>query len=457
MKRQFQCQQCAHTLGQWQGQCPGCLTWNTLEEISVKKSNHAINKKVGYAGESAQVVALKDIEVINTPRTETGSKELDRVLGGGLVPGSVVLIGGDPGIGKSTLLLQTLCHLSQSAQTLYVSGEESLAQIALRAKRLQLKAESLQLVAETQIEAIAHLCSQKKPQVLVIDSIQTIYSESLSAAPGSVSQVRESTALLVRLAKASGISIFIIGHVTKEGALAGPRVLEHMVDSVLYFEGQKDSRFRLIRAFKNRYGAANELGVFAMTDTGLKGVNNPSALFLTRHESNLSGSVIYAGFEGSRPLLIEVQALVDDNHGGNARRLTQGVDTQRLNLLLAVLNRHGEVPTYDKDIFINLVGGVKMSETGIDLAMLAAIISSLKDKALDPRLVIFGEVGLSGEVRPVQSGSERINEAIKHGFKKAVIPKANCPKSKPDGIKLYPVNTLAEMIDLLREEMLLSE
>lgn len=455
MKKVYQCQQCGHKHSQWQGQCPACLKWNTLIEAMINKPNANQQRNIGYAGETSKIVTLEQIPLSQVARTPTGSKELDRVLGGGLVPGSVVLIGGDPGIGKSTLLLQALCYLSEQKSALYISGEESLQQVALRAKRLNLNARKLKLYAETNLLNILKTTEVEKPSFLVIDSIQTCFTDNLSAAPGSVSQLRECTALLVRLAKARDICIFVIGHVTKEGALAGPRVLEHMVDTVLYFEGQKDARFRVIRAFKNRYGAANEIGVFAMMTEGLKGVANPSALFLQREEKILPGSIILATLEGSRPLLIEVQALVDTNHSGQGKRVSIGFDNQRLVLLLAVLNRHGSLSTFSQDIFINIVGGVKITETGIDLPVLIAIISSLKNQSIDKTLVAFGEIGLSGEIRPIQSGLERLQEAYKHGFKKAIIPKANQAKQTIDGMKLYPVSHIQEVIDLLREEELL--
>lgn len=451
MKTVFECQQCAATSPKWQGQCPNCLAWNSLDEVVVNKTNSK-QQNVGYAGEVATLCDLDDIKVEALKRTPSGSKELDTVLGGGLVEGSVILIGGDPGIGKSTLLLQTMSELSQKDKSLYVSGEESMQQIALRAKRLSVKPKDLKLLAQTHIEAIEHLFNQLKPKFIVLDSIQTMYSDTLSAAPGSVSQVRQVTAQIVKLAKKTGTIVFIIGHVTKEGALAGPRVLEHMVDTVLYFEGQKDSRFRLIRAFKNRYGGANEIGVFAMTETGLKDVSNPSKLFLNHHEKNLPGSVIFATLEGTRPLLIEVQALVDEAHG-NSRRITQGFDSGRLNLLLAVLNRHGDIPTHHLDIYINVVGGVKITEPGIDLAVLLAVISSLKNKSIPTELCIFGEVGLSGEVRPVHSGLERLIEAKKHGLKKALIPKGNCPKEKLEGLTIHPIKTIDELIQWVNDNL----
>jgi DNA repair protein RadA/Sms len=452
MKTVYECNECAATTPKWQGQCPNCGQWNSLLEVS--KNSKQKKSSVGYAGASPDLLSLNEINIENKSRTQTGSKELDRVLGSGLVDGSVILIGGDPGIGKSTLLLQTLCQLCKNNQGLYVSGEESLQQIALRAKRLQVAETTLKLMAETNIEAIEHSAKKLKPRFVVIDSIQTMFTEELTAAPGSISQVRQATAQIVRLAKETGIIIFIIGHVTKEGALAGPRVLEHMVDTVLYFEGQKDSRFRVIRAFKNRYGAANEIGVFSMQESGLKDVTNPSRLFLSHHESNLPGSIIFATMEGSRPLLIEVQALVDEsNGGGHSRRITQGFDSARLNLLLAVLNRHGDIPTYNYDIYINIVGGVKVTEPGIDLAVIFAILSSLKNKVIEQTTCVFGEIGLSGEIRPVHSGLERLLEAQKHGLKKAITPKGNHPKEQLLNFNCEPVSNLSEVMAFFQEKL----
>lgn len=379
-------------------------------------------------------------------RLGTGLSELDRVLGGGLVAGSVTLIGGDPGIGKSTVLLQTLAYLSQSKSTLYVTGEESLQQVKLRAHRLDLPAEGLRLLAETHVERILAIASTEKPQIMVIDSIQTLYTEILQAAPGSVSQVRESAAQLVRFAKQTGTALFLVGHVTKEGAIAGPRVLEHMVDTVLYFEGQSDSRFRVIRAVKNRFGAVNELGIFAMTDRGLKEVQNPSAIFLSRSAKPTAGSIVMVTWEGSRPMLVEVQALVDESHLANPRRVTLGLDHNRLALALAVLHRHGGIITYNQDVFVNVVGGVRVNETAADLAVLLAVLSSLKDRPLPNDLVVFGEVGLAGEIRPVQSGQERLKEAAKHGFKKAIVPQGNAPKGTMEGMEVLPVSRLSEAL-----------
>lgn len=397
-----------------------------------------------YANQRSTITAVNDVTLDSQVRMDCGLSELNRVLGGGLVDGSVVLIGGDPGIGKSTLLLQTLANLSQQHKVLYVTGEESLQQVALRAKRLQLPCDNLRLLAETQVETIIAHAQQEHPRIMVIDSVQTIFTEALSSAPGGVGQVRESAAQLVRFAKTTNTAVFLVGHVTKEGALAGPRVLEHMVDSVLYFEGQNDSRFRVIRAIKNRFGSVNELGVFAMTDKGIKEVANPSAIFLSKQPEPTPGSAVMVTWEGSRPLLVEVQALVDEAHG-QAKRVTAGLEHNRLAILLAVLHRHGGVATFDQDVFINVVGGVKVSETGSDLALLAAIVSSLRNQIVDRETILFGEVGLAGEIRPVQSGQERLKEAAKHGFKRAIIPQANAPKQAL-GMEVETVKHIQEML-----------
>ena len=404
----------------------------------------------GYAGSAEAVVqSLADVKPGDVERTPTGQTELNRVLGGGLVPGSVILIGGDPGVGKSTLLLQTLAMLSEQLNTLYVTGEESLEQVSMRSHRLGLTADKVRLLAETNIEAILTHTQKELPQVMVIDSIQTIYTEMLQSAPGAVAQVRESAAQLVRYAKKTGTALFLVGHVTKEGTLAGPRVLEHMVDTVLYFEGDTSSQFRVVRAIKNRFGAVNELGVFAMTEKGLKEVNNPSAIFLSRHEEQVPGSVIMVTREGSRPLLVEVQALVAESHLGNPRRVTVGLDQNRLAMLLAVLQRHGEIATYDQDVFINVVGGVRVTETAVDLPLLLAALSSLRNRALPKDMIVFGEVGLAGEIRPVQGGLDRLKEAAKHGFKRAVVPKANAPKQGAlEGIEVTAVERLADAVDV---------
>lgn len=445
-KNKFVCNQCTAIFSQWAGQCTQCGVWNAITEESVASTGR--NVRLGnYANQRSTITAVEDVVLENEIRMDCGLSELNRVLGGGLVDGSVVLIGGDPGIGKSTLLLQTLAKLSLQEKVLYVTGEESLQQVAMRAKRLQLPLAGLRLLAETQVEAIITHAQKECPRVIVIDSIQTIFTEMISSAPGGVSQVRESAAQLVRFAKMTQTAVFLVGHVTKEGALAGPRVLEHMVDSVLYFEGQSDSRFRVIRAIKNRFGAVNELGVFAMTDRGLKEVSNPSAIFLSRQAEPTPGSVVMVTWEGSRPMLVEVQALVDQAYG-QAKRITAGLEHHRLAILLAVLHRHGGIATYDQDVFINVVGGVKVSETGSDMALLAAVISSLRNRIFDNETIIFGEVGLAGEIRPVQSGQERLKEAAKHGFKRAIVPVANAPKQIV-GIEVEAVKHLQEVIEKL--------
>ena len=445
-KTQYTCTECGGSSPKWQGQCPACGAWNTLVETVVEK---ATANRFQSLASTSEVKSLAEVEAVEDERIPTDIAELDRVLGGGIVRGGVVLIGGDPGIGKSTLLLQALAHLSAQLPTLYVSGEESSRQVALRAKRLNLKADELPLLAEIQLEKILAVLEERKPQVAVIDSIQTLYSEALQSAPGSVAQVRECAAQLTRYAKRSGTSLFLVGHVTKEGALAGPRVLEHMVDTVLYFEGDTGSSFRLVRAFKNRFGAVNELGVFAMTETGLKNVTNPSALFLSRHGQPVPGACVVVTQEGSRPLLVEIQALVDSAYGGNPRRLSVGLESNRLAMLLAVLHRHAGVACFDQDVLINAVGGVKIAEPAADLAVLAAIVSSMKSKPVRDKLVIFGEVGLAGEIRPVQRGQERLKEAAKLGFTHAIVPAANQPKSKIAGIEVIPVQRVDEALGFL--------
>lgn len=447
-KRLYGCTECGATFPKWAGQCSECGAWNTLVETIM--DNHTSQSK-NWTGQTTQIKTLAEVSIEETPRFTTNSSELDRVLGGGLVEGSVVLIGGDPGIGKSTILLQTLCKIADHYPALYVTGEESQQQVAMRARRLSLPEDKLKVMTETCIEAIIATARQEQPKVMVIDSIQTIFTEQLQSAPGGVAQVRESTALLVRYAKQNNTAIFLVGHVTKEGSLAGPRVLEHMVDTVLYFEGESDGRLRLLRAVKNRFGAINELGVFAMTDRGLKEVSNPSAIFLTRAQDPVPGSVVMATWEGSRPMLVEIQALVDTSHLGNPRRVTLGLDQNRLAMLLAVLHRHGGIPTYDQDVFINVVGGVKVLETAVDLALLSTVISSLRNRPLATDLLIFGEVGLSGEIRPVPSGQERLKEAAKHGFKRAIVPQANCPKTAPEGLQVIPVTRLNQALEALFE------
>ena len=448
-KTVYSCTECGATSSKWQGQCPGCGVWNTLVETLAETAPPASRRFTALAG-TATVQTLSEIEAREEDRLPTGIGEFDRALGGGLVAGGVVLIGGDPGIGKSTLLLQALTALSESSQVLYVSGEESGQQIALRARRLALDTRRLKLLAEINLEKILATLQSEKPQVAVIDSVQTLWSEQLSSAPGSVAQVRECAAQLTRLAKQSGVTVILVGHVTKEGALAGPRVLEHIVDTVLYFEGDTHSSFRLIRAVKNRYGAVNEIGVFAMTDKGLKGVNNPSAMFLSQHGQEVPGSCVLVTQEGTRPLLVEVQALVDQAHG-NPRRLTVGLDAQRLAMLLAVLHRHAGILCFDQDVFVNAVGGVKITEPAADLSVLLSIVSSLKNKALPSKLIVFGEVGLAGEIRPAPRGQERLREAAKLGFTRAMIPEANKPKQGGAGMEIIAVRRVEEAFQRLRE------
>jgi DNA repair protein RadA/Sms len=446
----YVCTECGSEHNKWQGQCADCGVWNTLTEIRLDGGKAPPAARTSYAGRAAGdagVVALDAVQGAADVRSGIGIGELDRVLGGGLVLGSVVLVGGDPGIGKSTLLLQTVAAVAGRMKSLYVTGEESLAQVASRAARLGLPLGGIDALAETCVERIVEQAAQHRPQVVVVDSIQTIWSELLSAAPGSVSQVRESAARLVRFAKESGTSVFLVGHVTKEGGIAGPRVLEHMVDAVLYFEGEAGSRFRVLRAFKNRFGAVNELGVFAMGDKGLKEVSNPSAIFLSGQERATPGSAIMVTREGTRPLLVEVQALVDKSPLSNPRRVAIGLEQNRLAMLLAVLHRHGDAAVFDQDVFVNVVGGIRVQETAADLPVLLAVLSSFRDRALSRKLVAFGEVGLSGEIRPVPSGEERLREAATHGFERVIVPKANAPKRPPSGLEVVAVERLRDAID----------
>ncbi len=448
----YSCTECGGTSPKWQGQCPQCNAWNTLvEAVAESVTAHRYQS----LAQMAPVQVLAEIEAQDVARFPTGIEEFDRVLGGGLVAGGVVLIGGDPGIGKSTLLLQALVHLGTQRKVLYISGEESAAQIALRAQRLGLERSPMQVQAEIQLEKIQASLIAHTPDVVVIDSIQTLYSEQLQSAPGSVAQVRECAAQLTRIAKQSGITVILVGHVTKEGALAGPRVLEHIVDTVLYFEGDTHSSFRLIRAFKNRFGAVNELGVFAMTERGLKGVSNPSALFLSQHGEDgkggsVSGSAVLVTQEGTRPLLVEIQALVDSSHVPSPRRLSVGLEQMRLAMLLAVLHRHAGVACFDQDVFINAVGGVKITEPAADLAVMLAIVSSFRNKPLPRGLIVFGEVGLAGEIRPAPRGQERLKEAAKLGFSIALIPKANAPKQKIEGLEIWAVDRIEAALERVR-------
>ena len=446
----FVCNDCGADLTKWQGQCPECGQWNTIQEIKLGKASHSRSaSSLGYAGASSEITTLGSIDLEDQPRFSSGVGEFDRVLGGGLVPGSAILVGGHPGAGKSTLLLQTMSHLSDHMDALYVTGEESLQQVALRAKRLGLSAEKLKMFSETRLEAIEVTIQQMRPKVLVVDSIQVMSTDAIESAPGSVSQVRECAARLTRLAKQTGMVLFLVGHVTKEGAIAGPKVLEHMIDCSIMLEGSADTRYRTLRGIKNRFGAVNELGVFAMLEKGLVEVKNPSAIFLSRGEDPMPGSAVTILWEGTRPLLVELQALVDESQGNYPKRVSLGLDQNRLSMLLAVLHRHGGVHLGDQDVFVNLVGGVKTSETSTDLATIASIMSSLRSRALPSDMVIFGELGLSGEVRPVPSGQERIHEAFKHGFKRALVPVGNKPRQTVEGMQVTLIKTLPDLLDAL--------
>lgn len=448
-KTQFVCSDCGGSSPKWLGKCPHCNAWNTLIESVAESISPAKNRFASLAG-TAKVAMLGDIDAVDMARTPTGHDELDRVLGGGLVEGGVVLIGGDPGIGKSTLLLQALDSLQRSGHnTLYVTGEESGAQVAMRARRLGLNGSQVQVLAEIQLEKILATLDATQPDIAVIDSIQTVYSDQLTSAPGSVAQVRECAAHLTRAAKASGVGIVLVGHVTKEGALAGPRVLEHMVDTVLYFEGDTHSSFRLVRAIKNRFGAVNEIGVFAMTERGLKGVSNPSAIFLSQHTEPVPGSCVMVTLEGTRPMLVEIQALVDSG-GASPRRLSVGLDKDRLAMLLAVLHRHAGIACMDQDVFVNAVGGVRITEPAADLAVLLAIHSSLRGKPLPRGFFAFGEIGLAGEVRPGPRGQERLKEAAKLGFSMAIVPKANAPKKAIEGLSIHLVDRVEHAMEVVR-------
>ena len=446
VKTIFQCSACGAEYPKWAGQCQDCGAWNTLLEQAAPVKDKSASRFAGFAPK-ASVKRLDSVKLEETVRHNSGIQELDRVLGGGLVPGSVILLGGDPGIGKSTLLLQSMSIMSETMSTLYITGEESAQQVALRAQRLGVAATDLHLLADNCLETLLDTVQTHKPQVLVVDSIQTLYTEQLQSAPGSVTQVRETASRLVRFGKQTGTIVILVGHVTKEGSLAGPRVLEHMVDTVLYFEGERSSSFRLVRAIKNRFGAVNEIGVFAMTDAGLKEVLNPSAMFIKREQQTTSGSVILVSQEGTRPLLVEVQALVDQTPLSNPRRVTVGLDQQRLAMLLAVLNRHGSYSLYDQDVFVNVIGGVKVFEPAADLAILLAVLSSFKNQPLANELAVFGEIGLTGEIRPVQRGVDRVKEAEKLGFKRAIIPYGNKTGIKSEKLKVVTVKTLQEAID----------
>ena len=456
-RSEYVCSECGGTSVKWQGRCPHCGAWNTMQEFKISSgaaSRYGVaRQRLRGIVETSEVLDLSEVEAKELPRIITGLEEFDRVIGGGLVAGGVALIGGDPGIGKSTLLLQVMSRLvCHGLSALYVSGEESASQVAMRAKRLGLDPSGLRVMSEIELEKIEQILVNQKPQFVVIDSIQTLFSGELDSAPGSVTQVRECSARLTRLAKTAGSTLIFVGHVTKEGALAGPRVLEHIVDTVLYFEGDTHSNFRLVRAFKNRFGAVNELGVFAMTDRGLRGISNPSAIFLSEHRDDVSGSVVLVTQEGTRPLLVEIQALVDETHLPTPKRLCVGLDQQRLSMLLAVLHRHAGVSCFNQDVFVNAVGGVKISEPASDLAVLLSVVSSLTNRALPTGLVVFGEVGLSGEIRPAPRGQDRLKEAAKLGFSKAVIPRANAPKSPIEGLEIIAVDRLSDAIAAVRRE-----
>ena len=453
-KTVYVCNDCGAEHTQWQGQCAACRAWNSLTKVQLGVSTSpAANvnfRKEGYAGETSDVKNLSDVDLQALPRYSSSINELDRVLGGGLVPGSVLLVGGNPGAGKSTVLLQIMCNLSSNEKNaLYVTGEESLQQVGMRARRLDLPQENLKILSETNVEKICQAAQEYKPEIFVVDSIQVMHSTDVPSAPGSVSQVRESAAFLIQYAKQTNTVLILVGHVTKEGNLAGPKVLEHMIDCFMMLEGGNDTKYRILRGQKNRFGAANEIGVFAMTEKGLLEVKNPSAIFLAREEQENPGSLVMVLWEGTRPLLVEIQALVDSSQLGNPRRVTVGLEQNRLAMLLAVLHRHGGLYMADQDVFVNVVGGVKVSETSADLAVLLSIVSSFKDFALPQDLVVFGEIGLAGEIRPVPGGQERLFEAAKHGFKKAIVPKANLPKRKIDGIEVIGVSKLTQALDAI--------
>ena len=451
-KTAYVCNDCGAEFSRWQGQCSACKAWNMISEVRlISSSNSTKNDRFsGYAGETrAKIQTLSEISLQETPRFTSGFKELDRVLGGGIVPGSAILIGGHPGAGKSTLLLQVMCGLAKNMTALYVTGEESLQQVAMRANRLNLPTDKLNMLSETSVEQICNLADQLKPQIIVVDSIQVMHLSDIQSSPGSVAQVRECASFLTRYAKTRQVAIIMVGHVTKDGTLAGPKVLEHAIDCSLLLEGEADSRFRTLRSHKNRFGAVNELGVFGMTEQGLREVKNPSAIFLSRGDEQTPGSSVMVLWEGTRPLLVEIQALVDHSMLANPRRVAVGLEQNRLALLLAVLHRHGGLQMSDQDVFVNVVGGVKVGETGADLALLLALISSFRNRPLPQDLVVFGEVGLAGEIRPVTSGQERISEAAKHGFKRAIVPFANKPKSAVENMEVFTVKKLADALAIL--------
>ena len=442
--KRYVCSECGAFHSKWVGQCPDCESWNSLEEVS----SLSRSKNLSFLGKTAEAQDLSEVSTEKVVRVDTGIGEFNRVLGGGLVPGSVVLLGGDPGIGKTTILMQSIGMMSsdQRLKTIYVTGEESPGQIKIRADRLNLRDLNFKVLAETSINLILLEIERLKPDVIVIDSIQTMVNEESQSSPGSVSQVKESAARFVKLAKQKNIAFFLIGHVTKEGAIAGPRILEHMVDVTLYFEGHSDGRYRIVRAIKNRFGTVNEIGVFFMTDGGLREVSNPSSILLSRHEKPVSGSVVAASIEGTRPILVEVQSLLDKSSSGVPRRLTVGIEQNRVAMLLAILSRHGDVSTSGYDVFANIVGGMRLTETGADLPILLAILSSLRNRPFPSDTVCFGELGLAGEVRPVSGGVMRIKEAYKQGFKKAIVPKGNVPKNSPESMEIFVVSRLSEVL-----------
>lgn len=450
VKTAYVCNECGADFVRWQGQCTECGSWNTISEVRLGTAKSKNSRLDGYAGSAeAKVILLDQVDLQEVPRFSSGFSELDRVLGGGIVPGSAILIGGHPGAGKSTLLLQVMCTLAANSGALYVTGEESLQQVAMRAKRLNLPADSLKMLAETDVEQICLLAQQEKPRIMVIDSIQVMHLADIQSAPGSVSQVRESAAFLTRFAKQHHVAIIMVGHVTKDGSLAGPKVLEHCIDCSVLLDGDTDSRYRTLRGHKNRFGPVNELGVFAMTGQGMKEVKNPSAIFLSRGKEDQPGSIVMVLWEGTRPLLVEIQGLVDYSPLNNPRRVTLGMEQNRISMLLAVMHRHAGIQMADQDVFVNVVGGIKVNETSADLATLLALVSSFRNKPLPNDLVVFGEVGLAGEIRPVPSGQERLREAAKHGFKRAIVPVANVPKEQITGMSVIGVSKLTEALEAI--------
>ena len=451
VKTAYVCQECGAEHAKWQGQCNTCGAWNSLSQVNISPIAGATgaHNALGFAGATAEIKKLAEVEALQTPRIGSGFAELDRVLGGGFVPGSVVLIGGDPGAGKSTLLLQACTKLAAKQGVLYVTGEESLQQLALRAQRLKLPMDGLSVAAETRAEVIAGHIAEQRPQVVVLDSVQVLQMDGIDSTPGSVTQVRETAAFFTRLAKQQDVVIILVGHITKEGGLAGPKVLEHMIDCFMMLDSPAGSRYRTLRGHKNRFGAVNELGVFAMTDLGMKEVANPSAIFLQRGEVDSPGSIATVTWEGTRPLLVELQALVDDVAGGHPKRVAVGLDQQRLAMHLAVLHRHCGITLGDQDVFANAVGGVRINETGADLAVLLAVLGSFRDRVLPRELIVFGELGLTGELRPVANGQERLREASKHGFKHAIVPFANRPKERIGNMTIHGVKTLAAALEVV--------